>query len=37
MYLHRFSSPRSACHAVSVSVFCVIAQGSKEVLLGNDR
>ncbi|MEH2197445.1 AraC family transcriptional regulator [Nostoc sp.] len=37
LYLHRFSSPSSACHAVSVPAFCVIAQGSKEVLLGNDR
>ncbi|MEH2136836.1 AraC family transcriptional regulator [Nostoc sp.] len=37
LYLHRFSSSRSACHAVSIPAFCVIAQGSKEVLLGSDR
>lgn len=37
LHLHRFSSPMEACHAVSIPAFCVIAQGSKEVLLGNDR
>ena len=26
-----------ACHTASVPAFCVLAQGSKEVLLGNDR
>jgi AraC-like DNA-binding protein len=35
--LNRSSSPSEPCHAVSVPAFCVIAQGSKEVLLGNDR
>ncbi|AFZ60740.1 AraC family transcriptional regulator [Anabaena cylindrica FACHB-243] len=37
LHLHRFSLPIEACHAVSVPAFCVIAQGSKEVLLGSDR
>jgi AraC-like DNA-binding protein len=37
LHLHRFSSPMEACHTVSVPSFCVLVQGSKEVLLGNDR
>ncbi|MEH2465109.1 AraC family transcriptional regulator [Nostoc sp.] len=37
LHLYRFSSPMQACHAVSVPAFCMLAQGSKEVLLGNDR
>ena len=37
LHLHRFSSPMEACHTASVPAFCVLAQGSKEVLLGNDR
>lgn len=37
LHLKRSSSPSEPCHAVSVPAFCVIAQGSKEVLLGNDR
>ncbi|BAY99200.1 AraC family transcriptional regulator [Tolypothrix tenuis PCC 7101] len=31
------SSPGECSHGVSVPAFCVIAQGSKEVLLGSDR
>ncbi|GAX45538.1 AraC family transcriptional regulator [Tolypothrix sp. NIES-4075] len=37
LHLHRFSSPMEACHTASVPAFCVLAQGSKEVLLGSDR
>lgn len=35
--LNRSSSPTGPIHGVSRPSFCVIAQGSKEVLLGNDR
>ena len=31
------SSPSECVHSVSIPAFCVIAQGSKEVLLGSDR
>jgi AraC-like DNA-binding protein len=31
------SSPTEAVHGVSTPAFCVIAQGSKEILLGDDR
>ncbi|MDF5722315.1 MAG: AraC family transcriptional regulator [Rhizonema sp. PD37] len=37
LHLNRSSSPSECCHGVSVPAFCVIAQGSKEVLLGNYR
>jgi AraC-like DNA-binding protein len=37
LHLNRSSSPSEPCHAVSIPAFCVIAQGSKEVLLGSDR
>ncbi len=37
LHLKRSSSPTESCHGVSVPAFCVIAQGSKEVLLGDDR
>ncbi|MEH2248158.1 AraC family transcriptional regulator [Nostoc sp.] len=37
LHFKRSSSPTESCHGVSVPAFCVIAQGSKEVLLGNDR
>ena len=37
LHFNRSSSPSEACHSVSIPAFCVIAQGSKEVLLGNDR
>jgi AraC-like DNA-binding protein len=35
--LRRASSPTELGHGVSYPAFCVIAQGSKEILLGNDR
>jgi len=35
--LHRASSPTESVHGMSGFAFCVIAQGSKEVLLGNNR
>jgi AraC-like DNA-binding protein len=35
--LHRESSSKELVHGVSFPAFCVIAQGSKEVLLGDDR
>jgi AraC-like DNA-binding protein len=34
--LHRASSPTELTHGVSDPAFCVIAQGSKEVLLGDE-
>ncbi|MEH2181560.1 AraC family transcriptional regulator [Nostoc sp.] len=34
---NRSSSPSESCHSISIPAFCVIAQGSKEVLLGKDR
>ncbi|MEH2328701.1 AraC family transcriptional regulator [Nostoc sp.] len=37
LHFNRSSSPAEPCHSVSVPAFCVIAQGSKEVFLGNDR
>jgi AraC-like DNA-binding protein len=36
LHLKRSSSPMEACHGFSVPAFCVLAQGSKKVLLGND-
>jgi AraC-like DNA-binding protein len=35
--LNRVSSPTELVHGVSDPAFCVIAQGSKEVFLGDDR
>jgi AraC-like DNA-binding protein len=35
--LNRASSPEELVHGVSYPAFCVIAQGSKEVFLGDDR
>lgn len=35
--LHRESSSKELVHGVSNPAFCVIAQGSKEVFLGDDR
>jgi AraC-like DNA-binding protein len=35
--LHRASSPTESVHSMSGPAFCVIAQGSKEVLLGDTR
>lgn len=37
LYLHRISSRTESVHGVSHPALCVIAQGSKEVLLGTDR
>ncbi|BAU13009.1 AraC family transcriptional regulator [Leptolyngbya sp. NIES-3755] len=37
VHFKRSSLALEPCHAVSVPAFCVIAQGSKEVLLGDDR
>jgi AraC-like DNA-binding protein len=37
LYLHRSSSPTEPVHGVSKPAFCVIAQGSKEVFLGENR
>ncbi len=37
LFLHRSSSPREPLHSVYDPVFCVIAQGSKEVFLGAER
>jgi AraC-like DNA-binding protein len=37
IYLNRSSSPTPPLHGVSRPSFCVIAQGSKEVLLGDSR
>lgn len=35
--LNRVSAPRAPLHSVYEPVFCVIAQGSKEVFLGDER
>jgi AraC-like DNA-binding protein len=37
LYLNRSSSTMESIHIVSDPAFCVIAQGSKEVFLGNER
>ncbi|MBI1882504.1 MAG: AraC family transcriptional regulator, partial [Chloroflexi bacterium] len=37
LHLHRSSSSKEPVHSVSDPAFCVIAQGSKEVFLGNER
>lgn len=37
LHFNRISSSAEPCHSVSIPAFCVIAQGSKEVLLGSDR
>jgi AraC-like DNA-binding protein len=37
LFLSRFSLPAGPLYAVSEPSFCVIAQGSKEVLLGEER
>jgi AraC-like DNA-binding protein len=36
LYLRRVSSPTEPVHGVSIPAFCVIAQGSKEIYLGED-
>lgn len=37
LHLHRLSASRGPVHGVTRPSFCVIAQGSKEVLLGDSR
>jgi AraC-like DNA-binding protein len=37
LHLSRSSSPTAPLHGVTVPSFCVVAQGSKEVLLGDSR
>ena len=37
LYLNRTSSSAESVHTLSDPAFCVIAQGSKEVFLGNER
>src|SRR5436189_422914 len=37
LHLNRISTPTERLHGVSEPSFCVIAQGSKEVLLGDSR
>ena len=37
LHLHRSSAPKEPLHSVSIPAFCVIAQGSKEVFLNNER
>ena len=36
LFLKRVSSPQAPVHGVSIPAFCVIAQGSKEIYLGED-
>src|SRR4051794_18394849 len=36
LHIHRVSTPTPPVHGVSVPAFCVIAQGSKEIYLGED-
>jgi AraC-like DNA-binding protein len=37
LHLNRLSSPKGPLHSVYDPVFCVIAQGSKEIFLGDER
>ncbi len=37
LHVYRTCYPSECLHSVSIPSFCVIAQGSKEVLLGSDR
>lgn len=37
LYLHRAALPTGLMHGISKPAFCVIAQGSKEILLGDHR
>jgi AraC-like DNA-binding protein len=37
LHLHRLSAPKGPLHSVTKPAFCVIAQGSKEILLGESR
>ena len=36
LHIHRVSTPTEPVHGVSIPAFCVIAQGSKEIYLGED-
>jgi AraC-like DNA-binding protein len=36
LHVHRVSTPTEPVHGVSIPAFCVIAQGSKEIYLGED-
>jgi AraC-like DNA-binding protein len=36
LHIHRVSTPTPPVHGVSIPAFCVIAQGSKEIYLGED-
>ncbi|MGC4042887.1 MAG: AraC family transcriptional regulator [Armatimonas sp.] len=36
LHLHRFSSTMGPVHGVTLPAFCVIAQGAKEVFLGEE-
>ena len=36
LHLKRVSSPTEPVHGVSIPAFCVIAQGSKEIYLGEE-
>jgi AraC-like DNA-binding protein len=36
LHIHRVSAPTEPVHGVSVPAFCVIAQGAKEIYLGED-
>jgi AraC-like DNA-binding protein len=37
LHFNRASFPSECLHSISIPAFCVIAQGSKEVLLGSER
>jgi AraC-like DNA-binding protein len=37
LYLNKLSAPRGPVHGVTQASFCVIAQGSKDILLGANR
>jgi AraC-like DNA-binding protein len=37
LFFNRVSSPTQPVHSMSTPAFCVIAQGSKEIFLGEDR
>lgn len=37
LFLHRSSSPTESVHSIAAPGFCVVAQGSKETFLGEER
>jgi AraC-like DNA-binding protein len=37
LHLNRWSSPMAPAHGESLTAFCVVAQGSKDIYLGEDR